>query len=52
VIEKDRIGSTVAGLPEGKWIYTEPEDRPVLGPLTLRAATKEVVVEDWNTAVR
>ena len=52
VIEKDRIGSTVAGLPEGKWIYTEPEDRPVQGPLPLRAATKDVVVEDWKAAVQ
>lgn len=52
VIEKDRLGSTVANLPEGKWIYTEPEDRAVKGPLPLTAAVKDDVVRSWQEFVR
>jgi len=51
VLEKDRIGSTVANLPEGKWIYTEPEDRTVRGRLPLVAAVKDDVVATWRRAV-
>ncbi|MBC7927030.1 MAG: NAD(P)-binding domain-containing protein, partial [Bryobacteraceae bacterium] len=52
VIEKEQIGSTVANLPEGKWIYTEPEERPSVGLLPLRAAVKDDVVESWRSFVR
>ncbi|MBC8167327.1 MAG: FAD-dependent oxidoreductase, partial [Bryobacteraceae bacterium] len=52
VLEKDRLGSTVANLPEGKWIYTEPEDRPAKGLLPLEAASKDEVVERWRASVK
>lgn len=52
VIEKGRIGSTVADLPEGKWIYAEPSDRPVTGPLPLIETTKDELVRLWEDKVR
>jgi thioredoxin reductase/polyferredoxin len=52
VLEKNRVGSTVADLPEGKWIYTEPDDRPLAGRLALQAATKEDVVAEWQAQAR
>ena len=52
VLEKGRIGNTIAELPAGKWIYTEPNDRPAVGSLPLREATKEELAHDWETRMR
>ena len=52
VIEKGRIGNTIAELPFGKWIYTEPNDRPVVGSLPLRETTNDEVAADWESKVR
>ena len=52
LLEKTRIGSTVADLPAGKWIYTEPYDRPVMGSLTLKEMTKEELVLCWENDVK
>ena len=52
VIEKNRIGSTVADLPAGKWIYGEPRDRAPAGPLWFEEASKEDLVARWEQQVR
>jgi NosR/NirI family transcriptional regulator, nitrous oxide reductase regulator len=52
VIEKGRIGNTIAELPFGKWIYTEPNDRPAVGDLPLRETTNDEVAADWEASVR
>lgn len=52
VLEKSRIGNTVAELPEGKWIYTEPNDHPAVGSLTLAEMTKEELASRWEDDVR
>ncbi|MEO8129967.1 MAG: FAD-dependent oxidoreductase, partial [Bryobacteraceae bacterium] len=48
VLEKSKLANTVDNLPEGKWIYTEPKDRPAVGRLWLEEATKEDLVERWR----
>ena len=48
VVEKGRVANTIAELPAGKWIYTEPADRPAVGDLPLRETTKEELSTDWE----
>jgi hypothetical protein len=52
VIEKGRIGNTIAELPVGKWIYTEPNDRPPAGDLPLRETTNDQLTADWEAHVQ
>ena len=52
VIEKSKIANTIEDFPEGKWIYAEPESRPVIGKLWLEGASKENLLGRWNAAVR
>lgn len=52
VLEKGKIGNTILELPLGKWIYTEPNDRPAVGPLPLRETTNDKLVSDWERHVR
>ena len=42
------MANTIAELPAGKWIYTEPADRPAVGDLPLRETTKEELSADWE----
>jgi NosR/NirI family nitrous oxide reductase transcriptional regulator len=51
VLEKSKLASTIENLPEGKWIYTEPHDRPVSGSLWLKESSKEDLVAHWKTNV-
>lgn len=51
VLEKSKLANTIDDLPEGKWIYTEPEDRPAMGRLWLEEASKEDLVARWRTDV-
>src|SRR5258708_3610575 len=51
VLEKEKFANTLQNLPEGKWIYTEPHDRPVTGMLSLPEATKEDLVDLWQQDV-
>ena len=30
VLEKNKLADTIDTLPDGKWIYTEPADRPAV----------------------
>lgn len=48
VLEKEKFANTLQDLPEGKWIYTEPYDREVSGPLSLPETSKEELVELWR----
>ena len=48
VIEKARVANTIAELPAGKWIYTEPADRPAVGELPLRETTNDELSADWE----
>jgi NosR/NirI family transcriptional regulator, nitrous oxide reductase regulator len=48
VVEKGRVANTIAELPAGKWIYTEPADRPAIGDLPLRETTKEELSAEWE----
>ena len=48
VLEKSKLANTVDNLPEGKWIYTEPADRPAIGRLWLQEASKEDLVVHWR----
>src|SRR3954447_461535 len=51
VLEKSKLANTIETLPEGKWIYIEPADRPAVGPLWLEEASKEDLVERWSADV-
>ena len=48
VLEKSKLANTIDTLPEGKWIYTEPKDRPAMGRLWLEEASKETLVDRWR----
>jgi thioredoxin reductase/polyferredoxin len=55
VLEKsNRLAATIDDFPEGKWIYAEPESRPVKGRLWLdnKGATKEDLLARWRQDVR
>ncbi|MGH9630132.1 MAG: NAD(P)-binding domain-containing protein [Bryobacteraceae bacterium] len=52
VLEKNGIGSTIEGLPEGKWIYTEPSGYTPEGLLWLEETSKEDLVARWESQVR
>jgi NosR/NirI family transcriptional regulator, nitrous oxide reductase regulator len=51
VLEKNHLGNTIDELPDGKIIYTEPNDRPVSGSLWLEKVTKEELVERWRSDI-
>jgi NosR/NirI family nitrous oxide reductase transcriptional regulator len=51
VLEKGKVANAIQELPEGKWIYTEPHDRPVAGSLWLEEATKEDLTIRWQEDV-
>jgi NosR/NirI family transcriptional regulator, nitrous oxide reductase regulator len=51
VLEKSHLGNTIDELPDGKIIYTEPNDRPVSGSLWLEEVTKEELVKRWRTDI-
>lgn len=51
VLEKAKVANTIEDLPEGKWIYTEPHDRPAVGPLWLDECTKEDLARRWNADI-
>lgn len=51
VVEQGKLANTIEDFPEGKWIYAEPESRPVKGKLWLEGASKEDLLERWRAAV-
>ncbi len=51
VFEKSKLANTIDTLPDGKWIYTEPEDRPAMGRLWLEESTKEDLVVRWRADI-
>ena len=51
VLEKSKLANTIDNLPEGKWIYTEPADRPAMGRLWLEEASKEDLVLRWRNDI-
>jgi thioredoxin reductase/polyferredoxin len=52
VLEKSRIANTIEDFPEGKWVYAEPDARPVKGKLWLDGARKEDLLSRWHAIIR
>lgn len=52
VLEKNKVANTIEDFPEGKWVYAEPDTRPVKGKLWLDGARKEELLERWHSIIR
>lgn len=48
VLEKEKIANTIENFPDGKWVYAEPDTKPVVGKLWLDGANKEYLLEQWH----
>ncbi len=51
VLEQDTIGGTVAHYPRGKVVMTAPANLPLVGKFQFREASKEKLVEFWNSVL-
>jgi thioredoxin reductase/polyferredoxin len=51
VLEKEVIANTIENFPEGKWVYSEPDDVPAKGKLWLDGARKEDLIKRWRQIV-
>ncbi len=52
LMEKNKIASTIESFPEGKWVYAEPEGKPVKGKLWLEGSTKEDLIARWRRIIQ
>ena len=51
VLEQDTIGGTVAHYPRGKVVMTRPASLPLVGKFQFREASKEALIEFWQSVV-
>ena len=51
VLEQDTVGGTIAHYPRGKVVMTAPAALPVVGKFQFREASKEKLVEFWQSVV-
>lgn len=51
-LEQDSLGGTVAHYPRGKIVMTAPVELPGYGPIRLREAGKEELLELWTKVVQ
>ena len=50
VVEQDTVGGTVAHYPRGKIVMTQPAVLPLVGKFQFREASKETLMEFWESA--
>lgn len=51
VLEQDSVGGTIAHYPRGKVVMTAPAVLPVVGKFQFREASKEALIEFWQSVV-
>lgn len=51
-LEQDTVGGTISHYPRGKIVMTQPAELPLVGKFQFREASKESLVEFWESVLK